>query len=87
MARDMYLAKIAVRPEHVAPSLSLGVSINHAVSMSIPLLGGLAWIKYGHSAVFLGAAGVAAVMFVFSTLVRIPAAGTSTPAGAESVGT
>ncbi|NLF38385.1 MFS transporter [bacterium] len=73
MARDTYLAKIAVRQEHVAPTLSLGVTINHAVSMSIPALGGLMWMRYGHSSVFLGAAAVAVVMLFFSMAVRVPA--------------
>ena len=70
MARDTYLARIAIRQEHIAPTLSLGITINHAVSMSIPALGGLVWMKYGHPAVFAGAACVAVVMLVFSSQVR-----------------
>ncbi|HRU04931.1 MAG TPA: MFS transporter, partial [Candidatus Brocadiia bacterium] len=66
MARDTYLAKIALRHEDVRPSLSLGVTINHAVSMTVPYFGGLLWVGYGHWAVFAAAAGVAAMMFVFS---------------------
>jgi MFS family permease len=72
MARDTYLSKIALRPDHVAPTLSLGVSINHAVSMSIPALGGLMWIKYGHPSVFVATAGVAILMGIFSSMVRVP---------------
>jgi len=70
MARDTYLAKIALKPGDVAPSLSLGVSINHIVSMSVPALGGLMWMKYGHASVFLAAAGVAVVMLFFSSQIR-----------------
>lgn len=70
MARDTYLAKIAVRQEDVAPSLSLGVSINHIVSMSIPFAGGLIWMRYGHGAVFAGAAGVAAILFFFASRIK-----------------
>lgn len=66
MARDTYLAKIAIKPEDVAPSLSLGVSINHAVSMTVPTVGGLMWMKYGHASVFMAAAGVAVLMLFFS---------------------
>ncbi|MBI2438103.1 MAG: MFS transporter [Lentisphaerae bacterium] len=69
MARDTYLAKIALKPEDVAPSLSLGVSINHIVSMSVPALGGLLWMRYGHASVFLAAAGVAVLMLIFSNLI------------------
>jgi MFS family permease len=73
MARDTYLSKIAIKPEHVAPTLSLGITINHAVSMSIPALGGLMWMKYGHPSVFVATAGVAVLMGVFSSMVRVPA--------------
>ncbi len=75
IARDTYLAKIALKPEDIAPSLSLGVSINHVVSMSVPALGGLMWMKYGHASVFVAAAGVAFVMLLFSNLIRTGAAG------------
>ena len=71
MARDTYLAKIAVQPQDVAPSLSLGVTINHAVSMSVPALGGLVWIRYGHTWVFIGAAAVAVLMMISSWRVRV----------------
>jgi MFS family permease len=70
MARDTYMSKIALKPEHVAPSLSLGITINHAVSMSVPALGGLVWIYYGHSWVFIGAGCVAVLMVVFTSMVR-----------------
>lgn len=75
IARDTYLAKIALKPGDVAPSLSLGVSINHVASMSVPALGGLIWMKYGHASVFLAAAGVAVVMLFFSNLIRTRSTG------------
>ncbi|MCX5900375.1 MAG: MFS transporter, partial [Proteobacteria bacterium] len=71
MARDVYLSKIAVRKEDVAPTLSMGVSINHIVSMSIPWVGGWVWENYGYEKVFIGAAGVAVVMFCFASRVRV----------------
>ncbi|MGD0999688.1 MAG: MFS transporter [Candidatus Brocadiia bacterium] len=70
MARDTYMSKIALKPEHVAPSLSLGITINHAVSMSVPSIGGLVWIRYGYSWVFVGAACVAVLMVIFTSMVR-----------------
>jgi len=72
MARTTYISKIVARPDHVAPTLSLDITINHAVSMSMPALGGLMWIRFGHPSVFLAAAGVAVLMFVFSLFVRTP---------------
>jgi MFS family permease len=74
MARDTYLSKIVQKQEHLAPTLSLGITINHAVSMSIPTVGGLLWIQYGHSSVFAATAGVALLMAVFSSMVRLPTA-------------
>ncbi len=47
MARATYLRKIALKPEEVSPTLSLGVSIDHVASMLIPMLGGLAWRAAG----------------------------------------
>ena len=67
-ARSTYLAKIAVTPEHVSPTLSLGITVNHAVSMSAPIVGGLIWASFGHSYVFVFAAGIAVLMFGFSSL-------------------
>ncbi len=72
MARDTYLSKICQRKEHLAPTLSLGITINHAVSMSIPTAGGLLWITYGHSSVFVATAGVALLMVLFSSMIRVP---------------
>jgi len=70
MARTTYLSKIVVKKEHISPTLSLGISINHAVSMSLPAVGGLVWIKFGHPAVFLFAGGVALLMLLFSSFVQ-----------------
>jgi hypothetical protein len=54
MARATYLKKIAVRPEDVSPTLSLGISIDHLVSMFIPIIGGVVWHFAGYEFVFLG---------------------------------
>lgn len=34
--------------------------------MSVPALGGLMWLAWGHSALFYGAAVVAVLMMIFS---------------------
>lgn len=75
MARDTYLSKIVERKDHLAPTLSLGITLNHAVSMSVPTLGGLLWMAHGHSAVFLATAGIALLMAFFSAMVRPQAPG------------
>lgn len=74
MARTTYLAKIAEKKEDIAPSLSMGVTINHAVSMSAPFVGGLIWEAWGYTWVFIGAAAVAVLMLIFSGLVHVPPA-------------
>jgi hypothetical protein len=53
IARATYLRKIAVRPEDVSPTLSMGLSIDHAVSMVVPWLGSLVWNAFGYKYVFI----------------------------------
>ncbi len=77
MARDTYLSKIAERPEDIAPTLSLGISIDHAISMSLPWLGGWIWDTYGYTMVFTGAGFVAILMLIFSAMIKTPAPVTS----------
>jgi predicted MFS family arabinose efflux permease len=53
MARATYLQKIAVTPEDVNQTLTMGVTIDHAFSISVALLGGFLWVKFGYQYVFL----------------------------------
>lgn len=59
MARATYLNRIAESPADVAPTLSMGTTLDHAVSMSVPLLGGILWARYGFQWVFVAAAFIA----------------------------
>jgi len=61
MARATYMRKIAVRPEDVSQTLTMGVSIDHIFSISIALLGGLVWSKWGYQYIFLAGAVIAVV--------------------------
>jgi predicted MFS family arabinose efflux permease len=72
MARTTYIDKIAESESDIHASLSVGVSIDHAVSMSIPQLGGAVWMRYGYPYVFLGAAAMAAVNLLAAGFVRVP---------------
>jgi MFS family permease len=72
MARSTYLSKIVEDKADLMPSLSMGVSIDHFVSMSIPTLGGLLWMRAGYEYVFLAAAGIAALMLIAVRFVRVP---------------
>jgi len=74
MARTTYMKKIALKPEDVSPSLSLGTSIDHMVTIFLPILGGLAWSRSGpggYKYVFLGGAVVALLNFVSSRKIHI----------------
>lgn len=72
MARDTYMSKIAETPDDLTASLSVGVTINHVVAMSVPALGGRMWMLYGYESVFLAAGGVALLMMLFASMVRVP---------------
>lgn len=69
MARTTYLTKIAARKEDLSPTISLGITLDHAISMVVPTLGGLIWERYGYTTVFLVATGLACAMFLFARLV------------------
>jgi hypothetical protein len=70
IARSTYLDKIALSRDEVGPTLGLGVSINHAVSMTIPTLGGLVWGTFGYQWVFVGSAAVAVITFFSAARIR-----------------
>ncbi len=63
IARTTYLNRIAERREDIAPSLSLGVTMDHAVSMAVPAAGGLLWAAYGYRSVFFAASFLAVGIF------------------------
>jgi MFS family permease len=67
MARSILAKRMMRRPEDLSPTLSLGISIDHIVSMSIPMIGGLAWRSSGNRGyrwVFLGGAFIALLNFI-----------------------
>jgi MFS family permease len=55
IARTTYLNRIVEEKAHIAPTVSFGVTIDHAVSMTIPAAGGLLWAAYGYKSVFIAA--------------------------------
>ncbi len=64
MARSTYLKKIAVHSGHVTPTLTMSVSLDHVFSITIALLGGVIWSKWGYEMVFVMGAGIALVNLV-----------------------
>ena len=53
MARATYVKKIALNNEDVSPTLSMGITIDHLVSMFVPFLGGFIWTVFGYEYVFI----------------------------------
>jgi MFS family permease len=53
MVRSIYMRTIALVPEDVTPSLSLGMCIDHAVAIAGSYLCGLVWFVWGPEYVFL----------------------------------
>ena len=72
-ARSSYLAKIAEGPEDVSPSLSMGITLNHAVSMLVPFIGGkYIWDAFGWEYVFVAAALLSVGTIIAASRVRTP---------------
>ncbi len=78
MARATYLKKIAVNPDDVSQTLTMGVTIDHTFSISIAMISGLVWLKFGYQFVFLIGA-VLAFVNLFSAL-RIKIISSTKPA-------
>ncbi|MEG6586099.1 MFS transporter [Dendrosporobacter sp. 1207_IL3150] len=75
MARATYLRKIALKPEDVSPTLSLGTSIDHIVTMFLPLVGGMVWYNNGpngYKYVFIGGALIALLNLGSAMFIKIP---------------
>lgn len=75
MARATYIKKIAVSPEDVSPTLSMGLSIDHAVSMVVPWLGSLVWNAFGYEYVFVLGALIAVGNLILTRHIKISKAG------------
>jgi predicted MFS family arabinose efflux permease len=72
VARTTYLKKIADDPADITPSISLGITIDHAVAMSLPVLSGYIWEAWGFRWVFVLAGVIALAGFVLCLGIRTP---------------
>jgi dipeptide/tripeptide permease len=70
VARTTYLKKIADDPSDITPTISMGITIDHAVAMTLPVLSGYIWEAYGFRWVFLLAGSIA--LAGFFVCLRIP---------------
>ena len=72
IARTTYLKKIVDDPAEITPTISTGITIDHVVAMSLPVLSGWLWEAYGHQWVFLLAGGIALAGFFICLRIRVP---------------
>ncbi|MDD2533160.1 MAG: MFS transporter [Eubacteriales bacterium] len=58
MVRNMYLRSIIVQSEDISPTLTLGQSLDHIVSITMAIIGGFIWTNVGPQYVFFIAAAL-----------------------------
>lgn len=61
-----YLQKIA-DPEDLMPTLSMGVSVNHAAAVLVPLIGGYLWSRFAYPVTFYGGAVIVGTSAILAT--------------------
>ena len=54
------------------PTIAAGITIDHAVAMSLPVLSGYIWEAYGFQWVFILAAAIAVMGFFVCLQIRVP---------------
>lgn len=69
MARTTYLNRIAESTSDLAPTLSMGLTLDHAVSMSVPFAGGLIWAAFGYQSVFIAAAVIGVLSLIMARFI------------------
>jgi predicted MFS family arabinose efflux permease len=72
VARTTYLKKIADDPADITPTISMGITIDHAVAMTLPILSGYIWEAYGYQWVFILAGAIAFIGFFVCLRIRTP---------------
>ena len=75
MARATYVRRIATKPSDVSRTLSMGLSLDHIVSMFIPILAGYIWYANGANGymyVFLGGLILSAMNFALASKINLP---------------
>ncbi|MCX5779497.1 MAG: MFS transporter [Firmicutes bacterium] len=82
MARTTYLNRIVDSPEDLSATISMGLTLDHAVSMLIPLGGGLLWTYYGYLPVFLFSGFIAVLNLILARFIpaRPPISAVDVPA-------
>jgi len=63
IARTTYLKKIADHPRDITPTIAMGITFDHAVAMTLPILSGYIWDRFGFRWVFIMAGAIAVIGF------------------------
>lgn len=71
MIRTLYLKKIAVSPKDITPTLSLGLSLDHIVSITCAMISGIVWQAFGPEYIFFGTAVLSLVNLYVAMRVKI----------------
>jgi predicted MFS family arabinose efflux permease len=69
IALTTYLHKIAPE-EDLKPTLSMGVTMNHAAAVLAPLVGGVAWHLFGYRVIFVSGAAISLLSLAVSLRVN-----------------
>ncbi len=72
LIRTVYLRTIAVHPADVTPTLSLGLSLDHVVSIACAFAGGIVWTVAGPQWLFYLAAALSLVNLWVAVRVKLP---------------
>jgi predicted MFS family arabinose efflux permease len=72
MDRAIYMRQIAVTPEDVTPSLSLGMSIDHVLAIAGATVCGVIWQQFGPEYVFVFAGVLSLLNFIIARGIKIP---------------
>jgi hypothetical protein len=74
IARNTYLKKIAEDSSEITPTISMGVTIDHIVAMTLPVLSGYLWVAAGFRWVFILASVIAFAGFFICLQIKVPEA-------------
>jgi len=72
LIRTVYLRTIALAPNEVTPTLSLGLSMDHVVSILCAYGGGIVWTVWGPQYIFYLAAALSLVNLYVAWKVQLP---------------
>jgi predicted MFS family arabinose efflux permease len=71
MDRVIYMRQIALKPEDVTPSLSLGMSIDHILAIAGATVCGVIWQQFGPEYVFVLAGGLSLLNFFVARGIKL----------------